>query len=243
MQPLLAGGRSGGEWVAETFRSVLPLSAMERRRLDELQERLHQLQLELTVLREAESENHELRRALNLAPPAGWLRVPALVVARDPISWDRRFRIDHGSLDGVSAGNLVLVGERAVGRVVEVAARTAMVATVLDPRCRLSVRLSDSRVTGVLLGGHQRDPATGREVAMIDFLPRDALYRETERVETSGLSGYAPGGIVVGQVVKWDNWRVAEIVDMTHARLKVAPAADLTDFRVVSVLVPERREP
>lgn len=238
MQPLLSGGRQGIYGVTEGIRSVMPLSAMERRRLEDLQQRVNQLQTELTAAQEKVEENRQLRQLLDLPPPPGWKRLPALVIARDPVSWNLRFRIDRGVDDGVSEGNLVMVGDEAAGRVVEASARSSLVATVADPEFRLSVRLHENRVTGVLVGGQQRVAGKREKAALVDFLPRDNVYREGELVETSGLSGYVPGGVPVARVVNWNRRKTEEIIDSSFARLRVVPVADLTDFRVVSVLLP-----
>ncbi len=239
MESILSGGRSGAGWITDGLRSLIPLSAMERQRMEALQEQVYQLQTELAVAEEAVEENRQLRELLDLEPMAGWERLPALVIARDPISWNRRFRINRGRADGVELGNLILVGDQAAGRVVEAGANTALVATLTDPECRLSVRLRDNQTTGALIGGGEAGLARGKIAARIDFLPRDASYKEGEIVETSGLSDLVPGGMKVGEVVPWEDQQVAEIVDSAFARLRVAPSAELTDFRVVAVLLRE----
>ncbi len=236
-RPWLAGARQAGNWLSGGVRGIMPLSAMERRMLAEMQERVAQLQIELAEAEQALDENRELREELGLPPPTGWQRLPALIIARDPASWDRRFRIDRGTVDGVEVGALVMAGEQTVGRIVETAARSSMVATLADPGCRLAVRLRGEGGTGVLRGGFRGGSDRDWNSVIVDFMPRDGDYKVGELVETSGLGGFGPAGIPVARVVAWKEGRVAEIVDSAFARLRVRPLVEDRSFRTVAVLL------
>ncbi len=237
VRPILSGSRQGVNWAMEGVRGMIPLSAMERRRLESLQEEVYRLRTELTVAEQVKEENKQLRQQLELAPMAGWERLTALVIARDPISWNRRFRINRGAKHGVIEGNLVLRGDQAVGRVIEAGETSSMVAVLSNPECRLSVRLREHEVTGVMMG---LDPAenrsTRRPMARIDYLPVDVDYESGDIVETSGLSGLAPGGIEVGRLLADDRRRQSEPEELPFARLNMEPVAELSNLRVVTVL-------
>jgi rod shape-determining protein MreC len=181
-------------------------------------------------LEELRDENRELRALLALPAPEGWHRVTAPVVARSPVTWYRSFRIGRGSLHGIGVGDVVLARTRVVGRVADVTPSTALVRTIADPGCRLSVRLPRADAVGVLSGRYRTGPG-GAPVCLVEFLPRDRAYEVGETVVTSGVGGEAPGGLAIGQVMPWQ-----EGGDAAYAELLMAPPAALTWFRVVAVM-------
>lgn len=246
LRAVLAGGGSsvvsgltrGRDFIFSTVRGFMPLSAMERRRLEELQERVNNLEIELAAANQAREENRRLRELLEMPPPPEWRRVAALVIGRDPVSWNQRFRINRGEADGIEEGMAVTSEGQVIGRISEATARTAMVSTIADPEYRLSVRLQESDSTGVLLGGFQTR-GRGERTLVLDYLPRDGNYASGEAVVTSGLSGLTPSGLPVGQTVAWDESQDVKTINGLYARLRAEPSADLSDFRVVSVLLRE----
>ena len=183
------------------------------------------------------AENRELRALLDLPAPRGWRRVAATVVARDPVSWNRRFRIGRGTDSGIESGAVVLAGGHVVGRVSEVTAKTALVCTIADPTCRLSVRLPERNATGILSGRIDQH-WTGVPLCRIEYLPRDRSYEVGEPVVTSGLGGTLPEGLSVGHLIPMADGRSAETVRSVYARARVRPAASFDWFHVVAVLCP-----
>ncbi len=132
-------------------------------------------------------------------------------------------------------GAAVLRGTDVIGRVHSLANHSAVVVTLADPGCKLSVRLQDSGAVGVLQG---RVGQTWHDapVCLIDFLPRDEPYRSGDRVVTSGLSEAIPPGLRVGHVTKWEGEQTAMIVKASYAQVKMRPSAGFNDFRYVAVL-------
>lgn len=228
-------GFNGLRKLAAGVADAMPLRSNGRRRLRALEDELERLQLEMTRHRSVMVQNSELRQMLDLPPLPGWHRVVAPVVARDPASWNRRFRIGKGTADGIRPGAVVVHGTNVIGRVHSVAGNSAVVVTLADPACRISVRLQDSGAVGIL---HGRLGQTWHDtpICLIDFLPRDEAYRPGEAVQTSGLSETIPGGLRVGHVIRWDPEHVADVVKSAYARLKMRPAAGLDGFRYVAVL-------
>lgn len=211
-------------------------------------ERLRQAQAEVARLRLASAEaedlrrqNRDLRSYYGLPARKGWRVVLAEVVARDPATWNRGFRIDRGSNDGVTPGCAVMADAYVIGRVTDVQAGSSTVLTVAARGCRMSVVLEGSKSTGILEGA-----GVGRWLqapeCQVDFLMRGTQVGVGELVWTSGLGGGVPGGLVVGRVVPRvdEDAPVLELVEGAHGRVQVAPLAAFGRLEFVAVYCPDQ---
>lgn len=218
--------------------SLDDLDAEAAAEFERLQQQIDSLQNKVREAEIAIRENHELRSLMALSEPVDWQRVTAPVIARDPVSWDQRFRIGKGTLHGIEVGQLVINGDGAIGRVVSVSGTTAAVATVLNHNCKLSVRVVAPDVVGIYRGvpggGSVKKIAGGQ----ITYLPRDAVFEAGQRVVTSGLTRDVPGGIPLGKIgVSNKKRKVREIVNGIYAKVRVKVPQDKRDARFVGVLV------
>ncbi|OGV38521.1 MAG: hypothetical protein A2020_13245 [Lentisphaerae bacterium GWF2_45_14] len=157
-----------------------------------------------------ENENRQLRTMLRIQGRTGFTPVQAGIMTRDPISWDETFVIDKGSDDGLIPGALVLApvlsgdngfSEAAtlsvVGRIKTASSRSAIVSSIVDENCKLSVRLPESSSAGIVNGGLRK----GKEYFLkISYLPKDISYKKGEPVFTSGFSDSVPAAFFVGRI-------------------------------------------
>lgn len=216
---------------------LVPLDGSERARLRYLERLVAQLHQQVRNAQNAQEENRELRLYQDLAPTTSWRLVVAPIIARDPVSWNRAFRIGKGARHGIVAGAAVMAGNQVLGRVEEVTPNSALVLTLADPACRLSVRLPSANAVGILTG-REEQAWHAPPICRITALPRDNDYRDNEAVVTSGLGETAPGGLPVGRVVPWEDRTVVRVVDTAYAELLVQPGAQYNVFSNVGVVVP-----
>jgi len=179
-----------------TPRGVL-LSELERLRRENSQCRARQVQVA-----EVFQENDRLRRALRLQQKIPWKLQFARVVLRDPANWWRTVQIDVGQRDGIVSELPVLTLDGLlVGRVMQVGSRTARVALVGDPDCRVSAMVEDgnARDYGVIASG----PGTLLDGSLVDltYINQPRASKPGHRVLTSGMGGIFPAGIPIGQIV------------------------------------------
>ena len=229
-QPFLRGMQAMNRSVAVATTRI-PLSESERARLRRLEQEVETLRVNAAQGRQAVEELRELQQFLDLGETADWRIVAAPVIARDPLTWSRGFRVGKGIGQGVRLGAAVVAGGGVIGRVTTVGAGTAEVSTLLSPDCALSVQLQECGAVGVMNG---RADTEGN--CLVDYLPRDSAYQAGEAVRTSGLSDVIPGGLPVGVVAVWDEKRTARIVDSAGAQLRLRPAAPADGFRYVLVI-------
>jgi len=233
-RPFLKGLDAIGGAVEHSI-GYMPLGKSRQREFEELKRKNAELELQLDRQRVFRRQNEGLRELLKLRLPPEWNRIHAAIIARDPVTWHRRFRIGKGRADGIRLGAAVMKRQYVIGRVTEVAAHSATVSTLADRDCRVSVRLADQGGVGVLAGaaGEQRD---GEPICIITYLPRTYNFKSGELILTSGLSEVIPPGLVVGRTVPWDQANPVNLSQGTFARIKFHPAASFEHFRFVTVI-------
>ena len=224
------------------------LAAQPRQKLaaavEQLQRQNAMLAAQVQRLGELDADNERLRQELRMPRWSGYREVYAEVILRDPSTWSEQFVISKGLNDGIETGDLVLTFDFAprggtprcvlAGRVIEASARTAVVATVVNPACRLSVTLAESGANGTLTGN-----GSSSMTALVSRLPLKSKYGIGEMVLTSGFSERTPRGVCVGYLTDAPVGvnRAAVVHDGgLYAEAWMSPAASLDAIRFVVVL-------
>jgi rod shape-determining protein MreC len=111
-------------------------------------------------------------------------------------------------------------GPRLIGRVAEVGPRTAKVQLINDSNSSIAALLQNSRVTGLVVG--QPDGSLH-----LEYLPQEEDISVGEIVLSSGLGGFLPRGLVIGQVT--------EVHQMDYELFQVAIVRPAVDFSRVEL--------
>jgi rod shape-determining protein MreC len=172
---------------------------------DELKEENKQLKEKLSdteeQLRDAEEdvlENQTLRGALGLSEEHPELTfVSAHVSGRDMDGYSQTLTLDQGSVHGVSDHDMVVTGEGVVGYVSEVGTTWCKVITILDPSSQIGVVLTRTGESAVLQGDAALAPDRRCKAS---YLKNDVTLSVGDSVETSGIGGLFPEGLMVGRV-------------------------------------------
>jgi rod shape-determining protein MreC len=124
--------------------------------------------------------------------------VKAEVIGRDPQTLRQTLIVDRGLLNGVRTGMVAITDAGVAGRVIEVGANIAFVATLPNPRVKLAALDARSRVAGVV---------SAREGALLglDYVLPEMDIAAGDTVITSGTGGVFPKGLRIGLVVKADS--------------------------------------
>jgi len=236
LQRLVSSAVEGTGNLFQTVRQVRELRA----EVEELQARTDALTVENVRLREYEAEVQQLRALLNFAseyPISAFLGADVIgreacdtfpcgeVIGTDPDPYLRNITINVGAQQGVAVGMPVVSGGAGlVGRIAEVGPRTAKVKLLTDPDSSVAVLLQASRVTGLIVG--QPDGTLRME-----YIPQEEDIGDDEIVLTSGLGGFLPKGLVVGQVTEV----LQEDYELFQAAI-VRPALDFSRLELVLVI-------
>ncbi|MBI2095842.1 MAG: rod shape-determining protein MreC [Candidatus Omnitrophica bacterium] len=168
------------------------------RELAALRQAIGKIREDAVQTEELRLENERLRRLLGLrrTVPAHAREICfARVVAKSLWGQNRTLLIDRGTRDGVRPPMFVLSESSLVGKVVEAGPHLAKVLLINDVGSRIGVLVQRTRQMGVLTG-------TLSAECRVKYLPVESSLREGDIVETSGVAGFFPKGIVVGRVKK-----------------------------------------
>ncbi len=191
-----------------------------------------ELALLKNALRENESmgkENAQLRAALGMRErDSSFVFEAAEIVAKSSDNWASSFTINKGSSSGIAPDNCVITEDGMVGYIGEVGKTWATVIAITDTTMEASAIASRTRDVAsaegdfeLMKNGHLR----------LSYLPRDTQIIKGDVIETSGVGGLFPKGIMLGTVV--------EVRTDTHGISKYAviePAVDLDHINHVLVI-------
>ncbi len=236
LQRITSNAFGGASGLFQTARTVREL----REEVNELEEEVNTLRIENARLREYEAESQQLRTMLNFVseyPISTYLGAEIVdregneafpegeVIGVDPNPYLRYVTINVGLQQGVETGMPVVSGGAGlVGRVASVGPRTAKVQLLTDPDSAVAGLLQTSRATGLVEG-----EADG--TLRMKYIPQDATIDVGEVVLTSGLGGFIPKGLVIGQVTEVDKRDYALFQVAT-----VRPAVDFSRIELALVI-------
>jgi rod shape-determining protein MreC len=195
-----------------------------------LKAQLDQVTQELNQSREQAAQDSQIRAAYGVPAQSDYHKVAANVIARDASIWFRRLTIDRGTNDGVTFSMPVATASGIVGRVVALGPNFAEVQLITDRHAGAGAMLQKSRDMGVVKGLDNgrcelRDIPSGKEVQVGDI------------VESTGLDGVYPKGLVIGTIES-----VEDDPNAPWHRLIVRPGAPLDRLEYVMVLLVEPRD-
>ena len=204
-----------------------------RRLLAQQNEELHHdndvLRQQVRAFSETGRENLRLLQLLNLKEHTAYRNVMARVIGRDASNWWKSIQIDRGINDGIRNDMPVLNADGLVGKTISVTRGEARVLLLVDPNCKVSALLQDSREPGVVSGVE----SSFRPRCVMTYVNRDAKIKPGETVIASGLGGIFPKGIPIGTVTRTQlNKQTGMYQDVD-----IAPAADFQRLEEVIVIL------
>jgi rod shape-determining protein MreC len=158
-------------------------SILENAQVQELKQRLAEL----------ESQNRQLRELINYGEDLPEGHVFAPVIGRSSDHWWQQLTLGRGSRDGIELGAIVSGTGGIVGRVVQVTPNTSRVLLISDPSSQVGVTVSRTRAMGYMRGQSQNR-------AVMEFFDKVPDVRPGDAVSTSVFSQLFPVGLPVGYV-------------------------------------------
>jgi len=194
---------------------------------EELRAQLAVLKLEYQSLREAYDRDRRRGGKLTFAHQRLAKLKPVALLARDPATWFKGFRIDAGEDEGLRQGAGVLNAYGVVGRLAHVGPDSAQVQLISDPACQLSARLTRANIQCAVYGD-------GRGGCLLQLLGGQDDVRVGDLVETGSGGRSFPSGVPVGKVL-----RLARLDGGLRLQAEVEPAAPLNKLDGLYVWVGE----
>jgi rod shape-determining protein MreC len=188
-----------------------------------LREKLVELALRNSWLKEEHLENQRLRELLEFRPSVEYGVVPAEILSAEPNRRYYSILIDKGSGDGVRKNMPVINLSGLVGKVVEASFSSAVVQLMLDPNFRASAQDQTTRVFGII------KPQPGSSLKL-DNVPLQEEIRVGDRIITSGLGGIFPPGIMIGVVTEVESEEEQAKISRSYGIFKTVDVEPYVDF-------------
>lgn len=192
-----------------------------------LKTELARLREELASTSETRAENERLRRMLGYTQANPGVKVPARVIAINPVSTHLSLRIDRGERDGLKRGMPVVTPDGVVGYVLRTTGSASDVLLLTDPQARLGVRVQRTRARATAAGAGPGEPLR------LENALRTEPLEEGDLLVTSGGDGVFPSGLVVGRVSA-----VERRTNGSFLEANVLLSVDMTKVEEVFVLPP-----
>jgi rod shape-determining protein MreC len=169
-----------------------------RKENEELKAQIDQLEKEKRELERYRQEIKELRDVLSFKDQYNDFDFLGVnIIAKDPGNWFHVFTIDRGGKDGIQPDFPVITSKGLVGRVNNVWPFSAKVVSVIDEDSTVSAIISKTR-DYVLVKGDITLKNQG--LCKLEYIPADIDVTVGDTVETSGIGGVFPRGIIIGTI-------------------------------------------
>ncbi|EEF61176.1 rod shape-determining protein MreC [Pedosphaera parvula] len=229
--PMFGLAKSSHQIVDQATTAILPRGELIRQN-EQLRSTNQQLQFRAMQSDAVMRENDQLRQLLGLQKQARWKLKLANLILRDPANWWQTVEIDVGTRDGIKPDMPVLTPTGSlVGRIVNVKLTHSQVALIGNPNCRVAAMIDKTGETGVI-----SDVASvlDHSLVTLSYLSNNTNLKPGQGVITSGMGGFFPKGIPIGQIA--EDSKTVEFGLYTEARVKLS--ANLSTLEEVFVLIP-----
>lgn len=163
-----------------------------------LQDKVSDLEKKVQKYKMYEQENQELRDMLNLTKARSDLTLEkAEIIGRTDSQWSSVLTIDKGSTAKIAMYDAVITSQGFVGYISSISPTSAEVTALTDTTMSCGAILARTRQTGVAEGNFA---LMKKGELRLSLLPKDAEVSIGDTVETSGLGGLFPKGILIGTV-------------------------------------------
>ena len=165
---------------------------------EDLKLKVDKLQKDTRDLALYKQENETLRYIMKLKNPFNnYNYVGGNIIAKDAGNWFNVFTIDSGSNDGITVNSPVITSTGLVGTIIETNLFTSKVISVIDTDSTVFA-VNSRTMELVRVKGDLKLKDLG--LCKMDYSEKDIEVGDS--IETSGLDGIYPKGIVIGKVIE-----------------------------------------
>ncbi|RCX20810.1 rod shape-determining protein MreC [Anaerobacterium chartisolvens] len=217
-----------GDNIEGTFIFFRDMKSMEEEN-KELKAEIDRLENENRSLLRYREENKSLREALDLKNQFNdYKSIGGNIIAKDAGNWFNVFTIDRGSNEGITENSPVITSKGLIGSVIEAAPFSSKVLSIIDVDSTVSAVISKSTDI-VKVRGDLKLKDQG--LCRMDYIPAELELEIGDTVETTGLGGIFPRGILIGTVKE-----IRQEANELDRYAVIEPAADFKRLQEVFVL-------
>lgn len=211
--------------INELINFLVSINSLEEQN-NQLKQENERLLGELSQLKEVSRENELLRQQIGVSEVKTRNLVMANIVGSDTLDLRRYFLINKGTDEGIKKGAAVIAaGDLLVGQIVEVNKTFSKVQAIVDPNSRINALIQETSITGLVRGEQGKS-------LVIDLLPQDKDIEQGQTIVSSGLAGFLPSGLLIGQI------RQVISSDVQISQMaKIKPAVNFDSLQKVFVII------
>lgn len=218
----------GANKVEDTVNFFKDIQAV-RQENESLKKQVDDLEKENRDLKEFRQENKDLRKALNIKDQfASFEPIGANIIAKNAGNWFDTFVIDRGNNDKIAKDLPVITSDGLVGRISEPNSVSSKVEALIDKNTVISARISQK---GDLVRVKGDIEYSDKGLCIMDRIPPETDIVVGDIVETSGIGGIYPRGILIGKVIE-----VRKADDEINKYAIIQPAVDFRRLDEVIIL-------
>lgn len=228
ISPFLTAG-SKAETHARAFIEEVENSQDLEKKLDRALRERDRFKLIASRVRELESENNELRTAVNFKEQARFDIIPSRIVQRSPLSWSSTVTIDRGlEGDQVNIDQPVVASNGGlVGRVYNPAESTSSVLLITDEASQISAQIKGSPEKGIIVG--KLTSYGEKPILRLLYLSNTAALTPGMMVYTDGRGKLFPANIPIGKIISYNS-------GLEYGEALVDPVVDFNNLATVFVI-------
>lgn len=194
---------------------------------EELKRKNSELEQKLRELEIIKAQNTTLKEYLKLKEKyTAYTTTPAYIINKDTSNYSSTFIINVGTEDGIKENMTVIADKGLVGHIISVTKNTAKVQTIIDPSSAISIIFESTGETAICKGS--LDPVKLKAT----YIDTNSEILENDTIQTSGMGGIYPKGIMIGTVSKIENTK-----NITDRYAIITPAVDFNKLETVLVIV------
>lgn len=227
--PMQKGISYAGMWMNDVSSNFETMEEMKKKN-SELQEKVDELTIDNTRLRQEQYELDRLRELYKLDENySDYQKIGAHVIANNGSNWFSDFTIDKGSNDGIKKDCNVLAGSGLVGIVTEVGPDYARVRSIIDDSSNVSGMILSTSDTCIVSG--ELELTSDGRLHFEKLANNDNKIEVGEQVVTSHVSSRYLQGLFIGYIseIKVDS------NNLTRSGY-ITPAVDFSKIQEVLVI-------
>lgn len=181
--------------------------------------------------RDLQNSYQELKKQMKLENDpdlSDYKKFPALVIGRSYDGWNQTVTVDKGQNDGIKTGMAVITSDGLIGKIGSVGKFTSKVMLISDKQNanQISAMVQKPQIYGMIEGFDEQ-----KGVLLFQKIPVKANVKKGQVVETSGLTGIFPSGLLIGKVTKVssDQYGLTKIAE-------VKPSVNLNNLTRVMIV-------
>lgn len=165
---------------------------------ERLKEEIDVLKQETRSIESLKQENERLRELLNFKETSTeYDMVGCEVIAKDAGNWFNTFKVDKGTNSGIQKDDVVVQRRALVGKVTEVGDDWAKVTSIIEPESAVGALVTRTQDIAVAEGDLT---LSDRGKLKLSFIADSAGLVAGDSIETSGIGGVYPRGLLIGTV-------------------------------------------